>query len=262
LILIIFEQINKIEMSFQKRKKKILDKLNAQEDVDIKELAAELDISEITVRRDLNLLANDGMLYRTHGGATKVNPLEKPHDFINKAAKNAAAKDKICRLAAAQIDDGDIIFMDCGSTVFRLCQFIKNKKIKVITNSLPVIYELQNSAVSLNIIGGEFDNERQAVHGSVANGHISKYRADKAFLGVDGISENGLFANSEKEASITTAFAGNSAYSYILCDAAKIGKETYLKFSDLSLISAIITDADESKAEKFKEIGVRILHAV
>jgi len=260
--LIIFDQINKNKMSFQKRKKKILDKLSAEEAVDIKELAAELDISEITVRRDLNLLANDGMLYRTHGGATKVNPLEKPHDFINKAAKNSAAKDKICRLAAAQIHDGDVIFMDCGSTVFRLCQFIKNKKIKVITNSLPVVYELQNCAVSLNIIGGEFDNERQAVHGSVANEHISKYRADKAFLGVDGISENGLFANSEKEASITTAFAGNSAYRYILCDAAKIGKEIYLKFADLSLINAIITDAGANMLDKFKEHGIAVLQVM
>ena len=176
-------------MNFQKRKQKILDNLNEHGEVDIKQLAAMLCISEITARRDLNQLASDGMLYRTHGGAMKVNPFEKPHDFMSKAAKNSSAKDNICRVAAGQINNGDVIFMDCGSTVFRLCQFIKNKKIKVITNSLPVIYELQNCAVSLNIIGGEFDAERQATHGSMANEHISKkYRAKKkkkkkAFLG-------------------------------------------------------------------------------
>src|SRR6185312_6632662 len=248
-------------MNYPKRKQIILEKLNAEGEVDIKQLAVELETSEITIRRDLNQMADDGLLYRTHGGAMKVNPHEIPHQFINKAAKNVEIKDKICRAAANEIQDGDVIFMDCGSTVFRLCQFIKNKKIKVITNSLPVIYELQNSAASLNIIGGEFDNERQAVHGSVANEHISKYRADKAFLGVDGISENGLFANSEKEASITTAFAGNSAYSYILCDAAKIGKKTYLKFADLSLINAIITDAGANMLDKFKEQGIALLQA-
>src|SRR5579859_2752489 len=169
-------------MTYPKRKQIILEKLAVAGEVDIKQLAAELKTSEITVRRDLNQMADDGLLYRTHGGAMKVNPHEIPHQFVNKAAKNIEAKDKICRAAANQINHGDIIFMDCGSTVFRLCQFIKGKKNKVITNSIPVVYELQNSLVSLNIIGGEFNAERQAVHGSIANEHIARYKAHKAFL--------------------------------------------------------------------------------
>jgi len=247
-------------MTFPKRKQKILAQLDKYGEVDVKQLAEEMQISEITARRDLNQMAADGLLYRTHGGATKVNPFEKPHDFANKAAQNAAAKDEICRVAAKQINDGDIIFMDCGSTVFRLCQFIKNKKIKVITNSLPVIYELQNCAVSLNIIGGEFDKDRQAVHGNMAIEHISKYRASKAFLGVDGISENGLFAGSEYEASITTAFAGNSAYTYLLCDASKIGRESYLRFANLGLVSALITNAEKDKLLGIEEQGIAVLN--
>lgn len=246
-------------MNFPKRKQKIIEQLNQSGEVDIKELAAELNISEITIRRDLNQLAADGLLYRTHGGATKVDPLEKPYSFVNKSAQNAAVKDAICRMAASQINDGDIIFMDCGSTVFRLCQFIKNKKIKVITNSLPVIYELQDCSVSVNIIGGELDKERQAVHGTTAIEHIQKYRATKAFLGIDGISEAGLFANSEHEASITTAFAANSAYTFILCDSSKIGKETYLNFAELDLINAIIIDAGADQLKDFKEKGIVVL---
>ena len=75
--------------------------MKATGEADIKQLASDLAISEITVRRDLNQLAADGLLYRTHGGAMKVNPLEIPHDFVNKAAKNVEAKDRICRAAAA-----------------------------------------------------------------------------------------------------------------------------------------------------------------
>ncbi|HTD99710.1 MAG TPA: DeoR/GlpR family DNA-binding transcription regulator [Mucilaginibacter sp.] len=246
-------------MNFQKRKQIILKKLDTDGEVDIKQIAAELKISEITTRRDLNQLAADGLLYRTHGGAMKVNPLEIPHDFVNKAAKNVEAKDKICRAAAGQIIDGDIIFMDCGSTVFRLCQFIKNKKIKVITNSIPVVYELQNSLVSLNIIGGEFDAERQAVHGKIANEHIARYRASKAFLGVDGISRNGLFANSELEADITQAFAANSTKTYLLCDESKIGKESYLKFAGLDMIDALITNSTSADLDYFKESGIEVI---
>jgi DeoR family fructose operon transcriptional repressor len=247
-------------MNFQRRKQIILEKLNLTGEVDIKLLAAELNISEITMRRDLNQLASDGQLYRTHGGAMKVDPLQVPHDFINKAAKNVEEKDKICRAAAKEINDGDIIFMDCGSTVFRLCQFIKSKKIKVITNSLPVIYELQNSLVSLNIIGGEFNTERQAMHGKIADEHIARYRATKAFLGVDGVSRNGLFANSELEADITQAFAANSTKTYLLCDNSKIGKETYLNFGELSMINSIITNSKSDELTYFKKQGVEVIN--
>lgn len=246
-------------MNFQKRKKIILDELDKTGEVDIKKMALELDSSEITVRRDLNQLAADGLLYRTHGGAMKVNPFEIPHDFTNKAAKNTEAKDKICRAAAALINDGDIIFMDCGSTVYRLCQFIKNKNIRVITNSIPVIFELQNSKVSLNVIGGEFDAERQAMHGRIANQHIGFYKANKAFLGVDGISRNGLFANSELEADITQAFAAQSTQTYLLCDDSKIGKESYLKFAELGAINSIITNSKSDELAYFAEQGVEVI---
>lgn len=239
----------------------ILEKLNAEGEVDIKKMAVELSASEITIRRDLNQLAADGVLYRTHGGAMKIDPLQIPHEFINKAAKNVEAKDNICRAAAKLINNGDVIFMDCGSTVFRLCQFIKNKKIKVITNSIPVVYELQNSLVSLNIIGGEFDTERQAVHGKIANEHIARYWANKAFLGVDGISRNGLFANSELEADITTAFASHSERTYLLCDASKIGKESYLKFGELDIIDVIITNSDIGKLTYFEKQGLEVIKA-
>jgi len=249
-------------MSFQRRKRVILKKIEYTGEVEIKNLAKELNISEITMRRDLNQLASDGMLHRTHGGALKINSLEIPHHFINKAAVNVVAKDNICRIAAGEIQEGDIIFMDCGSTISRLCQFIKNKKIKVITNSIPVVFDLQNSMVSINVIGGEFDTERQALHGKMAVEHISKYRASKAFLGVDGISEKGLFGNSEKEAAITSAMAAQSSFTYLLCDASKIGKEPYLKFASLDLVDAIITDCPVNKLRYFKKKGIKILSSI
>jgi len=246
-------------MTFPKRKQLILQILDKNGDADIHQLAIELGTSEITVRRDLNRMADDGMLYRTHGGASKIDPLMGAKTFDNKAAVNIKAKDAICCRAADEIVDGDIIFMDCGSTVFRLCQFIKNKKIKVITNSLPVVYELHNSQATVNMIGGEVDRDRQAIHGKIAEEHIARYRATKAFLGIDGISANGLFAQSEKEASITLALATHSKQTFILCDVAKIGKETYLKFGELDLINTIITDIENPELELIRKKGVQVL---
>ncbi len=107
-----------------------------------------------------------------------------------------------------------------------------------------MIFELQHSAVSLNIIGGEYDAARQAIHGTMATEHIQRYKAGKAFIGVDGLSAQGLFAHSEKEAVIATALATQSDYTYLLCDAGKIGKTSYLNFAGLELVDAIITDGD------------------
>src|SRR5580658_10721881 len=247
-------------MNFQKRKQSILQTLTDTGEAEIKQMAASLKVSEITIRRDLNQLAADGLLRRTHGGAMKVAPPNPSFPFANKAAINIKAKEAIARRAAAGINDGDIIFLDCGSTVFHLCPFIKNKKIRVITNSLPILHELQDCRVSINLIGGEFDAERQAIHGKMAEYHISKYRANRAFLGIDGISPRGLFANSEKEATLTMALAANSASAWLMCDKSKIGKETYWQFSGLQLIGTVITDASPADCQFLQQAGIAVIH--
>ncbi len=248
-------------MSFQNRKQKILQIIEERGEVSVKDLAEFAETSEVTIRRDLVLLSNDGLLYRTHGGAMPLSMLHPPTTFIQKSAQNAQQKDYICRLAAQEIQDDDVIFMDCGSTVFRLCQFIKNKRIKVITNSLPVIYELINTEVSLNLIGGEIDSERQAVHGVVAVEHIKKYSVDKAFLGVDGISvKKGLTALSEKEAQITSAMMQQTKTTFILCDFSKINQDKYLQFADIQAVNVIVTDASENLMREFIKAGIRVLN--
>jgi DeoR family fructose operon transcriptional repressor len=247
-------------MNFQKRKQAIIQTLADTGEAEIKQLAAALVVSEITIRRDLNLLAADGLLRRTHGGAVKVAPPNPPLPFANKAAINVKAKEAIARRAAASINDGDIIFLDCGSTVFHLCPFIKNKKIRVITNSLPILHELQDSQVCINLIGGEFDAERQAIHGKMAEYHIAKYRANRAFLGIDGISPRGLFANSEKEATLTMALAANSASTWLLCDSSKIGRETYWHFSGLQLIGTVITDTQPAATQFLQQAGIAVIN--
>lgn len=246
-------------MTFQKRAHKILELLEEFGEVEIRQLAAEIDVSEVTVRRDLTNMAANGLLYRTHGGAMKISELIKPVSFANKAVVNVKAKDAICKRAASDIIDGDVIFIDCGSTAFRLCQFIKNKKIKVITNSLPVIDELQGSSIAINLIGGEVDITRQAVHGTMAYEHITRYHASKAFLGVDGITAEGLYAGSEHEASNTLAMASQSDCVYMLCDASKIGKTSYLKFNDLSLVDILVTDYDGPEVTEFGVKGISVI---
>ncbi|GAB4041097.1 DeoR/GlpR family DNA-binding transcription regulator [Spirosoma jeollabukense] len=250
-------------MNFQQRKRLIVQTVDERGSVEVSELADLLQTSEMTVRRDLVQLAASGLLYRTRGGAMKVSLATDTHRFAHKTAVNSERKDYICQRAANEIQEGDIIFMDCGSTVFRLCQFIRNKRITVITNSLPIVAELISSDVTINLVGGEVDKERQAVHGLIAEEHMARYRANRAFIGIDGISlQNGLSANSEKEASTTLAIARQSDKVYLLCDSSKLETNKYLYFAPLSLFNVLITDNEAAPdvVAAYRKAGVTLLN--
>ena len=249
-------------MNFQQRKQQILQTLDERGSLDVRELADLLSTSAMTVRRDLVQLAAQGLLHRTRGGAMKIGA-DSTFRFANKAAVNTDRKDYICQLAAQEIQDGDVIFMDCGSTVFRLCPFIRGKRITVITNSLPIVADLMNSDITINLVGGEVDKDRQAVHGLMADEHLTRYRANRAFIGVDGISlEGGLSANSEREASMALAMARQSDKTYLLCDSSKLETGKYLYFAPLTLFNVLITDneADPALITNYRQAGVNVLN--
>ena len=248
-------------MGFQNRKQKIIEKIEQDGVVDIKEITLLCNTSEATVRRDLLVLAEQGLLVRTHGGAIRTSLAQVPVGFAQKSAINAHQKDAICLLAAALIQEGDVVFLDCGSTVFRLCPFIRNLKIQVVTNSLPIINALIDSEVKLNFAGGEIDFERQAAHGKTALEHFGRYRANKAFLGVDGFSlKNGLSANSEKEAETTLVLAQNAKETYFLCDSSKLEQDRYFPFAPVSFIQNLITDSNAPAilVEQYETAGVKV----
>ena len=129
-------------MNFQLRKQRLLAILDEHGSLEVADIAQQLHTTPITIRRDLAQLAAKGLVVRTHGGAVLPHVAKAPVSFARKATANLAQKEHICRLAASQIADGDTIFIDCGSTTFPLCQLIRHRKLRVVTNSLPVLFEL------------------------------------------------------------------------------------------------------------------------
>lgn len=240
-------------MGYPERKKKILNALENAGNMDVLQLSDQLDISPVTMRRDLQRLAREGLLIRTHGGAMKAESGPRFPAFADKAAAARDQKQQIGKLAASFVQPGDTIFLDCGSTVFCMCPYLQNiPGIRVITNSLPVLSALMHvPGITLNLAGGELDPERKALHGLQVIRHIESYHATKAFIGVDGISaESGLTAFSEKEAGISTAMSRHADTVYLLCDASKIGKDSYFKFAPLSLVHYLLTDKGISRAQQ------------
>jgi DeoR family fructose operon transcriptional repressor len=249
-------------MNFQLRKQYLLAALAQHGSLEVASAAQQLQTTPLTIRRDLTQLAAEGLVVRTHGGAVLPGVVKNPVAFARKSTSHAAEKAAICQLAATQISAGDTIFIDCGSTTFPLCSLIRHLSVRVVTNSLLVLFELVGSAVQVVLAGGEVDAERQALHGTVAVEQLKRYRVDKAFLGVDGLSlARGLSANSEAEAAISLAIAGAASHVYLLCDASKLEQDKYFQFAPLSLINTLITDARASAdlLAQYRKAGIVVL---
>ena len=167
-------------MKQEQRKKVILKLLETNEEVSIPEIVSRCNVSEITVRRDLTLLEKKGALRRIHGGAVKSVSVPELFGFDKNLLQRQNQKIEICKLASSLIEEGDTIYMDCGTTVYHLTRFLPRfKNLRIITNSLPVVSELvPYPHIQVYLIGGELDNVRKALYGPNTEQLLSKYKAD------------------------------------------------------------------------------------
>lgn len=250
-------------MEQEERKKYILTQLEAKGKVSLKELSQRFLVSEMTIRRDFNELEQKGLLIRKYGGAIKSEAAESLFSFHKRVEANSENKQYICRIAEGYIEDGDIIFIDCGTTLFRLAALVRNRRIRVITNSLPVVSQLMGSpSVRITFVGGTIDSDRQASYGNIAQQVIREFSADKAFLGTDGISlAHGLSSYDEKEALITKTMAEHSRRVFLLCDSSKIEQDSYFRYAPVTLIHHLITDElkNENLIQLYQEQGIQII---
>jgi len=232
-------------MTQELRIKYILNHLVKVESITIQDIVEKCNVSEITARRDLNTLEKRGLLIRTHGGAIKSEVPNGMFGFDKKMVQNRDNKINICRFAAGFVEDNDTIYIDCGTTTYYLSRFLtKLRNLRIITNSLAVVSELMPfSNITVYLIGGELDNSRKALYGQMTDTLISRYKADKAFIGAGGVSlVHGLSSTDEKDASVTIKMAEAAQQVFLLCDSSKIEKDSYFTYSSLSLISYLITD--------------------
>jgi DeoR family fructose operon transcriptional repressor len=246
------------------RLKHILDTLEREGFVDVQELVDRFGVSHMTIRRDLAELEGKGYLIRQYGGAVKSPAVERLFSFSRRLERAAEQKEEICRLASRFIEDGNVIYVDCGTTLFRLSHYIVAcRGVRVITNSLAVVSELIDYAhVRVSLVGGEVVGERKAAYGRSAERAIAAMHADKAFIGADGLSlEAGLSSYDEQEAGVTRSMAEAADRVYLLCDSSKIEKDSYFRFAPLSLFHVLVTDSrlDGALLRRYREHGIEII---
>jgi DeoR family transcriptional regulator, fructose operon transcriptional repressor len=251
-------------MTQELRIKYILNHLVKVESITIQDIVEKCNVSEITARRDLNTLEERGLLIRTHGGAIKSEVPNGMFVFDKNLIQNRDNKIDICRFAAGFVEENDTIYIDCGTTTYYLSRFLtKFRNLRIITNSLPVVSELLPFPhIKVYLIGGELDNSRKALYGQMTDTLISRYKADKAFIGAGGVSlTHGLSSMDEKDASVTVKMAEAAQKVFLLCDSSKIEKDSYFTYSSISMLSYLITDnnVDPKLVDLFRNSKINIV---
>ena len=246
------------------RRNAILEKLQVERRVVVSELSALYDVSEETIRRDLDKLENDGYAIKSYGGAVinENSNLDLPYNVRKNT--NVLGKQKIASLISEMIHDGDNIMLDASSTAVAIAKAIKNKKdLTVITNSLEIALELIETP-GCNVIstGGVATGSSFALVGSVTDKTIRSYYVDKAIISCKGINMYAGFTESDERHANNKASMFYMAKTKILAiDSSKFNKIAFAKIGDLKEISKIVTDKkpEEEWLQKFEELGVECI---
>jgi DeoR family transcriptional regulator, aga operon transcriptional repressor len=253
-------------MNITDRHQIILQKLQENGKVDIQVLSDQLQVSGVTIRKDLKLLEEKNLLYRTKGGGSINNPYAIERPINEKEYINADQKKKIAKAALGLIGQNDSIIVGSGTTVFELVRLLHPPKhITVITPALKVAIELCNRPhVDILQIGGLIHHSSASAAGAFGEKLLEDISCGLLFLGVDGIEpEFGLSITNLAEASLDKKMIQVSQKVVVLADSTKFGRRGIGRICGLEQVHYIITDtyAPAETIKLIEEKGVRVIIA-
>lgn len=229
------------------RHNKILEVLGRQKRITVTELAALLNVSEVTTRKDLSLLEKKGLLVREHGFAA----LAESDDINRRLSLNYETKRLIARKALETVADGETVMIESGSTCALLAEALvtERRDITIVTNSVFIATFIRNQRGAHTILlGGEFQNEPQVMVGPMVRKCASSFYVDKLFVGTDGFNERGAMSGDLMRAEATQAMAENTKEVIILTESAKFSRIGVVALFSYQEIGAIYTDDSLDKA--------------
>ena len=247
----------------EERMRGIMKKLEGENRVLIADLAKEYNTTSVTIRKDLDILENQGLLKRTHGGAILHKPLFHGLNLNEKEKLNADEKKRIADEAVKLISEGDVVILDSGSTTTQLARNMKNLKgITVITNAVNIALELSASDCEIILTGGALQKNSSTLVGPFADDILRKISADKLFHGVDGIDyETGLTTPDIIEANTSRVMMQRAGENILLVDSSKFGRRSLGVICQIKEINKIITTRkmDKNEIKNLKDIGVEVI---
>ncbi len=248
------------------RHRRILDAFNRQGFVSVADIAQEIGVSTLTIRRDLVVLERDGMITRTHGGAMAIEAEREAEEplFDQRVAQNAGAKQAMALAAAGLVGARESVGLDVGTTVLALAQELAGRTdLRIFTNNLRAAMRLAGTGSPVYLLGGEVRVPEFSVVGSAAVQHVRNHFLDRVFIGVSAIDANGLYDFSPEDTEVKRALIENSGCVVVLCDASKFERRALARITGLDAVDILVTDRapPASLAQALEAEHVRVIVA-
>lgn len=232
----------------EERQQRLASLVHESGSMSVRDLAERVDVSEATVRRDLEHLSKAGRLKRVRGGACSPRAFSTPEvDPLHfSEVVNAATREKalIARRAADLVEDGDVIAMDIGTTVAAMCPLLRSRRVTILTASLAAVRGLEGARdVDIIVLGGQVRSNYQSMVGFLTESALRQFRIDIAFLGCSGVLPDGSVLDSTpSEVPVKRTMMGIAARSYLLADHEKFPGSGIMEVAPLSRFAGLITD--------------------
>jgi DeoR/GlpR family transcriptional regulator of sugar metabolism len=245
------------------RRHRILERVAEQQTIHIAELATELGVSEMTIRRDITKLERDGFLRRTYGGATAHITRSMELLFNARALQNAGAKRLIGMAAAQSLQAPRTVFVGIGSTTEQFAMFLPQREdLTVVTGSITVASLLGTRKGRVVVLGGSVLTNELACVGPVASATVRRYRAELAVLGAAGLSaREGITELDDEAAEIHRLMIEQSASVMVLADGSKLGAAAMAAVAPARQIDVLITDSSAPRREliELEALGIEVV---
>ncbi|QYY34337.1 DeoR/GlpR family DNA-binding transcription regulator [Ruficoccus sp. ZRK36] len=235
----------------QTRRREILDFIKNRRHCTVEEIGQQFDVSIPTIYRDVNELAGEGLISRTHGGVGYIEAESRPEDwaqsrFGERMTRQLDAKRKIARKAATLLQEDDVVFLDSSTTVLQLAReaaALNLGRLTIITNSCAIINEFPSLPPTMTLIsiGGTYNPQLHSFLGGIATKTVESMRITKLFFSAVGISVNGAFTFQEDHARFLGGLT-DMASPILLADSSKFQREALFGICDLTKLSVLVSD--------------------
>ncbi|MFG2828173.1 DeoR/GlpR family DNA-binding transcription regulator [Streptomyces sp. NPDC048434] len=252
-------------MYAEERHQLIVERARHDSRVEVTTLAAELDVTPETIRRDLTTLERHGLLRRVHGGAIPVERFGFEPALAHRATMLTEEKQRIATAALAEVPEAGAILLDAGTTTGRLADLLPDRELTVVTNGLAIAVQLApRPHINLFLVGGHVRTRTQATVGEWTRAPLAVTYVDVAFIGTNGISvERGLTTPDTTEAAVKRGMMASARRVAVLADHTKFSIDHFAHFGHLDEVDVVISDSglDSALADELAAAGTRVVRA-
>lgn len=246
----------------ESRRKQIETLLEQRQSMTMQELCDAFGVSMNTIRADVASLVSTGALEKIYGGVRVKERKEVPL-FTSRSMKNTDQKQRIARMAARLIENGDIIYLDAGTTTMQILNYLPTGiRITVVTPSLPVIIQAHEMAnINLVVLPGMYNRRTNSLLDGGTAAYLTQYQHTKAFMGVSSLSATGnLGVSSYQEHELKRTAVSRSQQVYLLADSSKYGEAGLMSYGTVADLTGIFVDRDipDSFVDLCREQGTQV----